>query len=220
MVRIDEIVRLAAGRRVLHIGMGGYIDDAAKTAAYVTLDLPRSLHVRLGQTAAELVGLDINPVAIEAMKTLVPGDYVVGDLMAPGLAERLGRRFDLVVFAEVIEHLDCFRSALGNIRDILGPGGEVLISTANAYALERIGKMVFGYEAVHDEHTSYFSYMTMRRLLAMNGFEMTHFRFNYEKRYRFTGIAERIAYAAMVGTGKILPQFSEGILLLARPSGR
>ncbi|MGE0747632.1 MAG: class I SAM-dependent methyltransferase [Rhodospirillales bacterium] len=217
MVRIDEVVRLARGRRVLHIGMGGYIDDPSKTDEYIALDMARSLHARLAGTAKELVGFDVNPVVVEAMKKLVPCEYVVGDLTEPGLPERIGARFDLVVFAEVIEHLDCFREALSNIRGLLAPGGEVVITTANAYALERIGKMVFGYEAVHDEHTSYFSYMTLRRLLAMNGYEITHFRFAYEKRYRFAGMAERIAYYAMVGTGRLLPQFSEGVVLSARP---
>lgn len=218
VVRIDEVVRLATGRRVLHIGMGGYIDDGDKTDEYIALDMARSLHVRLAGAAGELVGFDINPVVVEAMRKVVPCEYIVGDLMQPGLPERIGARFDLVVFAEVLEHLDCFRAALGNIRALLAPGGEVLLTTVNAYALERIGKMLFGYEAVHDEHTSYFSYATLRRLLAMNGFEISHFRFAYEQRHRFAGLAERIAYYSMVATGKLLPQFSEGVVLTARPA--
>jgi SAM-dependent methyltransferase len=198
--------------------MGGFIDDASKTDDYIALGMARSLHAGLAGTAADLVGLDVNPVVIDAMRKLVPCDYVVGDLTAPGLSERIARRFDLVVFAEVIEHLDCFREALANIRALLAPGGEVLITTANAYALERIGKMLFGYEAVHDEHTSYFSYLTLRRLLTMNGFEITQFSFAYERRHRFTSIFERIGHYATIGVGKFLPQFSEGILLSARPS--
>jgi SAM-dependent methyltransferase len=197
--------------------MGGYIDDPAKTDEFIALEIEQSLHVQLARVAKELVGLDINPAAVEAMRKVVPGDYIVGDLTKPDIIGSIEHPFDLVVFAEVIEHLDCFRDALQNIKSILAPGGEMLITTANAYAFERIAKMIFGYEAVHDEHTSYFSYFTLRRLLAMNGFEISRFCFAYERRDGFDSLFERIAYYSMITLGKILPQFSEGLVLAARP---
>ena len=121
-----------------------------------------------------------------------------------------------MLFTEVIEHLDCFRDALGNIRGLLSPGGALLITTVNAYAFERIGKMLFRYESVHDEHTAYFSYLTMKRLLAMNGFEITEFYFYNQARDAFDSFFERFGYYVMIAISKVLPQYSEGIFVVAR----
>ena len=217
ITRVDEIVRRSARKTVLHVGLGGYVDNPDITAQYISIDLTQTVHGRVTTVADGVTGLDINPRVIEAMKRTIPGDYIVGDITEPELAEKIGRQFDLVLFPDVIEHLDCFRTALNNIKNLLRPNGEVIITAPNAYCLERFGKMLFRYEAVHEEHTSYFSYATMKRLLEMNGFEITTFYFVNENRVAFASLFDRIAHYTMVWVARILPQYSAGIFVVAQP---
>ncbi len=81
--REDQILQLAAGRSVLHVGLGGFVSDAAVTAGYVAQDLRSTLHGRLSGVAATLTGADINPVVLSAFSEQVPGAYVRCDINAP-----------------------------------------------------------------------------------------------------------------------------------------
>lgn len=214
--RIPEIVRRSKDKTVLSIGMGGFIDDPSQTEEWIRRGLEQTVHPRVAKVAVELTGLDINPAAIEAMKSVVSGKYIIGDITDAVVVEELNKTFDLVLFTEVIEHLDCYRDALRNIRKLLSPHGELLITTANAFAFERIVKMLFRYESVHDEHTAYFSYLTMKRLLAMNGFEVAELCFYNRIRDPSGGVFEWFGYYAMRVFSKIFPQYSEGIFVVAR----
>lgn len=216
--RIEVLLDVARGKDILHIGMGGFVDDEAVTSRFAATDLTASLHGRLVRTASTATGLDVNPVMIKAMQEKVPGDYVVADITEMGLADRLERKFDVVLFPEVIEHLDCFNGALDNIRGFLGSDGILVLTTVNAYCMDNIVKMLFRYEAVHEEHTCYFSYRTLKRLLEMNGFAIDKVSFCIERRSKFSSIFERIGYYTMRAITSVLPQYAEGLVVFAHPS--
>ncbi len=109
--RVDEIVRLCQNKIVLNIGMGGYIDNPEETRFWIDHLLPHSIHLRAVEKSRELVGLDINPTAIEAMQKALPGKYVQGDITIPNLLPELENHFDLVIFGEILDHLDNFHQA-------------------------------------------------------------------------------------------------------------
>ena len=90
----------------------------------------------------------------------------------------------------------------------------LIITTANAYNIEAILKYVFRYESVHEEHTCYFSYMTMKRLLAMNDLKLTNFGYTIQTRSG-GGLASRIGYLALRIIAAIMPHFAQGILVHA-----
>ena len=218
VLRVDEIVRQCRGKSVLNIGMGGWVESQELGDRYLTQDaLQDSVHYRIGQVAARLVGTDILADSLGKMARLVPGDYVCADLMAADFASHFPEQFDIVVFAEVIEHLDDFRTALANIRAVLKPGGLMVLTTANAFSADRIAKMLLNYEANHEEHTSYFSFMTIRRLLEMNRFRIRRFDFHTERPFRSCTRSRFALYYAMRGLTAVMPQFSEGIFVIAEP---
>ena len=214
--RVEELVSLVKGKNVLHIGMGGFLDDETMTKRFIAGDLRQSAHGRIADSAKSVAGIDLNPETIEAMKQAVPGEYFVGDISDPAIAQIVGKQFDVVLFADVIEHLDDFRSALRTIRHLLKPEGTLVITTVNAFAFEPFFKMLLRYESVHSEHTSYFSYRTLCRLLAMNGFEVVDFSWAYEARSGFSSAAERFAYFLSRVVTRFMPQFSQDVIAVCR----
>jgi novobiocin biosynthesis protein NovU len=79
------------------------------------------------------------------------------------------RAVDLVVVRHVMEHLDDFSDVLGAVDQVLAPGGTFVVE------VPYLGNIVEEeqYYAFFNEHISYFSLGTMRRLLARHGFTVT-----------------------------------------------
>jgi 2-polyprenyl-3-methyl-5-hydroxy-6-metoxy-1,4-benzoquinol methylase len=215
--RNDYILSCSRGKSVLHIGMGGFVDDPTATEKFVATAATDSLHAKLSRVTSRLDGIDINPMSLDAMQKAVPGRYILCDVCAPDFPDKIGSaRYDLVVFGDAIEHLDDCRSALRNLAGALNEGGSLLISTVNAYCFDSIVKMLFRYESVHEEHTAYFSYMTLKRLLEMNGLRIKDFCFcTYKQRPRFSGPLHRISFMLSSLPVRVFPQFAMGVILLA-----
>lgn len=103
------------GRSVLDFGSGaGYVLDY------------------LRQTAAPgpLAGIDCDPEIVHfARARYTDTEFTVGDAAAPGLD--LGRRFDVVLSFEVLEHVCDQAAYLENAVRHLRPGGTLVVSTPN-----------------------------------------------------------------------------------------
>ncbi len=111
----------ARGKTVLNVG-------AAGNASVYLPDRPHLwLHTRLVNVAAEVVGLDIDPV-----ETGIAAQH--GVVIEHGNCEdaRLDRTFDVVLMMEVIEHVDNLAAAIHNMLDHVAPGGELVLTTPNA----------------------------------------------------------------------------------------
>ena len=209
-----KILELCKGKRVLDIGMGGYIDDDDKNNAYYEQDLLTTLHGQISQCTESLDGLDMNPKAIDLVSKTFNGQYFLEDLTKPGLETTIGKQYELIVLGDVIEHLDACQPALKNLGRLLAPGGQLIISTVNAYYIESLIKMLFRYESVHEEHTAYFSYITMRRLLSMNGFKVDEFMYYAKRMKKFDSLAHRIGYSAGQLFTHFFPQYAMGLLFV------
>jgi len=217
--RDEFLMNLARGKSVLHIGMGGCIDDDAVTTTYIAGDLRKSFHGKLSAVASSLDGVDINPRSIEAMSQAVPGNYAVCDVTSPDFASEFGiRKYQVVVFGDVIEHLDNFRTALQNLCGVLAEDGILIVSTVNAYCLDSILKMMVRYESVNPEHTVYFSYSTLRRLLQMNQLEIVDFKYYTTKHIeKFGSLTFWISYKLTSVLVSAFPQYAMGIVAVIRP---
>ena len=208
------IVRLAGGKSCLHIGMGGLVDDQVESQRYVAAGLTESLQGRLSRVTRGLVGIDVNPYMLQQMEAAVPGEYFLCDVTSKAdLVQLAGRRFEMIVFGDVIEHLDNPGSALCNLQQLLTDDGKIIISTVNAYSLDAILKMLIRYEAVHEEHTAYFSYSTLKRLLAMNGMEITEFMYYTHKKIgHFDSMKHRLGWYLGQPLIRAFPQYAMGLL--------
>lgn len=129
--RVDYLKEVARGRRVLDVGVVGHCCGDQPGTDWT--------HGKVAAAAAYCLGVDI--VADEVRKLQELGHNV---RLCDITRETLGERFDVIICGEVIEHLGhpagLFQGAL---RHLL-PGGRLVITTPNPYALWRIKHFLRG----------------------------------------------------------------------------
>jgi len=112
------------------------------------------------------LGIDIVPDEIERRRR--EGYNAV---VADAQTFDLGRTFDVIVAADLIEHLANPGAFLARAREHLKPGGLLAIVTPNALSLNNALKSLAGLRVrVNPEHTCWYDRTTLRQLLARFGF--------------------------------------------------
>jgi SAM-dependent methyltransferase len=153
MARYTFAARLARGKRVLDAGCGAGYGSA-----------------ELAQAADSVVGVDLAPEAIDFARA----NYGLPNLrFEQASCEALphpGGSFDLVVAFEVIEHLGHWREFLLEVRRVLAPAGQLVVSTPNKlYYTESRGPSganpfhvhEFDFEEFQNELKAVFPYVSM-----------------------------------------------------------
>ncbi|MFN4281738.1 MAG: class I SAM-dependent methyltransferase [Alphaproteobacteria bacterium] len=114
-------------------------------------------------------GLELNRVAAEEARAR---GFVVHTAMLEDFAPE--RPFAVAVLSNVLEHTPDPRATLRDLRRILTPGGEVWISLPNGASMFRD---LFGRDWINwhvPYHLSHFTPGSLERLLAEEGFALTH----------------------------------------------
>ena len=124
-------------------------------------------------------------------------------------------RFDLVIAVEVIEHVADPVSFVAAIRDVLVPGGHLLLSTGNARSITAKRAGLDWYYLDPPAHLSYFTDRNIAQLLQQAGFDEVKVR-----RYGFRWVELAMKY----GVTAALPlvhalNYPSGMLVIARKAG-
>jgi len=179
--------------------------------------LHRSLCNKAKIIGAYVIGIDIDDMAINFLKDKMPDEDIL-NLDAHKLFEYFGEymKFNLIIAGDVIEHLPNPGLFLTSCASVLSPDGHIIITTTNAYGIVRFIKMFLNHEAIHDEHTVYFSHKTLDRLIKMCG--MSSLRYGYYKCEPITSLSLNRLISNLIENVICLiwPQFSEGIVITAK----
>lgn len=104
-------------------------------------------------------------------------DIIAADLQNADLAALLpGRKYDFIVLADVIEHLEAPGRLLRRLPALLGPGGRLLISLPHVGYAALVAELMVGQFAYRSHglidrtHLRFFTRASATRLLALNGF--------------------------------------------------
>ena len=168
-------------------------------------------------SSERVVGIDIDSESVEYLRVRMPGEKII-EADAHNLPRVFGdRQFDLIIAGDVIEHLENAGQFLESCKSVLSEGGEIILTTVNAYSLMRFLKSALYHEAVHDEHTAYYSHKTLGRLLGMIGLktvEDAYYRCEPMRQFSLNLlISNNIERIATI----VWPQWSEGIIVVAKP---
>lgn len=105
-------------------------------------------------------------------------DHFVRASLEDGIPDAVGDGFDIIVAADVIEHLSRPGEVLRDMYRVLRPGGQVLLSVPNFahwYPRMRVITGLFGYDSrgiLDDTHLRFFTRATLRRLVRTSGFDI------------------------------------------------
>jgi len=155
-VILGMLAGLPAGR-VLDLGCsGGLLAARARAAGH------------------EVTGVDYAEIPGVRERT----DHFIQASLEDGIPAGAGDGFDVVIAADVIEHLSQPGQLLREARRVLRPGGQVLVSVPNFahwYPRLRVAAGLFGYDrrGILDEtHLRFFTRATLRRLVRASGFDI------------------------------------------------
>lgn len=161
MVREEIIRKYIKGKNVLDVGPVGQTEDYY-------------LWGELKKEAASLTGIDI-----EAS----PDDAIIRGNME---SYDFGKKFDVIVLGDVLEHVDNQGFLLDNCRRHLREEGILIITTPNARWLTAL-------EATNPTHTLWHDRFTLSTMLARHGFEISGFFYYCGNKKRYNLLLRLIA---------------------------
>jgi SAM-dependent methyltransferase len=153
--RFEAVRAYLEHRTVLDVGAGSGIDR------------PDWMHALVATVATEVTGVELDP-RLAARARDRGFDVVAADAQTFDL----GRTFDVVWAGEIIEHLSCAGGFLDAARRHLEPGGRLVITTPNAFAISNFVYRIGGRPRVNKGHTCWYDDVTLSQLLRRHGYEI------------------------------------------------
>jgi len=173
--KFGRILQLCEGKAVLDCGcVGSRLEDPSGMSA--------TSHYHLAKTASRCVGVDILGDEVERRRA---AGYDVR--IANVETMQLGETFEVVVAADLIEHLSNPGAFLERVREHLQPGGLLCLVTPNPFSANLALKSLAGIQSqVNPEHTCWYDPVTLRQLLERHHFELEEW---YWQDYRMHPLA-------------------------------
>lgn len=170
--RDEFIADICQGMSVLHVGCTDY---PFFRDAYINGHL---LHSKISEVAEKVTGIDI---ADEDIKSMIKYGFDVSFVDAQYMSQELqGKKFDIILLADVIEHIPNPGMVLEESKKLLSSNGKIIISVPNSFGIVRFLKSFFRYEQVHPDHIAYYSSSTLQtfaKRLDLHVLETAWYRF-------------------------------------------
>ena len=131
----------------------------------------------------EVYGIEINPEYAQRSEKYVDG-VVCGDVEEIDVGD-ISKKFDCIIYADILEHLQDPWTTLRKHKVVLSQEGVIVLSIPNVQFIAVILSLLFGnwnYKEVgilDKTHLRFFTKKTIKRLLHDTGFEIQIIRPNY-----------------------------------------
>jgi len=175
------------GKEVLDIGVVQHDIGATEKETW--------LHGLLAKHAKSIVGIDIDKERVEYLKKR-GFDILLRDAQNFDL----GRKFDVIVAGDIIEHLVNFEGFLKSIKKHMRKDGLLIITTPNVFFYRRFLQTLFrGRPILNPEHTCWFDEETIRQLVSRYGLEVKKIVYSAnEGWFRFIPLPKKLKYTTMM----------------------
>jgi 2-polyprenyl-3-methyl-5-hydroxy-6-metoxy-1,4-benzoquinol methylase len=167
------IKQLCRNCKVLDVGCIGQDTD---------VKAPNWLHREIKNVATEVTGVDISHEGIETLNKQGYHMLHVSELTD------LKETYDVIVMADVIEHVSNPVEFLQFYARFLKPSGKMAISTPNANrAINFLSILIYNNYSVNDEHICWFCPMTLLEVIHRSQLKLVEFYW-LKKYYGFKGL--------------------------------
>jgi 2-polyprenyl-3-methyl-5-hydroxy-6-metoxy-1,4-benzoquinol methylase len=194
------IEKYIEGKDVLDCGCVGTQESGIHT--------PKFLHKKMVEFAKSVVGVDLSADGIEQLRKS-GFNVVCGDLEKIDI----GKRFDVIVAGDLIEHLSNPGMFLDNMKKHLRQDGVLILHTPNAFGITRFFHMLTKkHVEVNPDHACYYDVLTISQLLKRHGYK------DIECLYSDT-LAPPLHKKIIINSFIWFSEgFADSILIIARPS--
>ena len=167
--KLSTILSYCSNKTVLDIGCVGQ-DFTEKETDWV--------HGQVKKVALHLIGVDTNKPMIKQLKekgfTVFSADEIDKDVIP---------RPDIILMADVIEHVDNVVSFLQFYRQFCSDNTLFLISTPNPFSIRQMFSiLLFGRPGMNPEHTVAIDPLNFMEIMSRTGLELVDFRWLHETR--------------------------------------
>lgn len=186
--RVTFLVEQARGRRVIHVG---FVDTGCRS---MQEHAGAWLHGHLADAATSLVGIDVDEPGVKEAADAGYEVYAADCRDPQALRELAIEPAQLVIAGEVIEHVDDPGAFLAGLHAVLAPGGQLVVTTPNAYGLFNVLASLAHREINHPDHVMMFTWRTLTNLAARHGWQPveTHVYVPSVKELSGRGMAARL----------------------------
>lgn len=133
------------------------------------------LHGKIKAVASALTGADINT---EQISKLNQSGY---NILTPESLEQSGNKFDIVLMADVIEHVDDVAAFLKYYLRFVNDGGKLVITTPNPYSIRQsVSIFLYGQPGINPEHTAGLDPITLSEVFSRLNLTVNYFCWLHE----------------------------------------
>lgn len=163
--RLEQIIKLTKGKRVLHIGCCDHVPLIKEK-----IQNGRWLQKLLDENCSRVVGIDINEMSINFVKQnkLTESDIYCANIAASDFWEKVPKEeFDVVLMGEILEHVDnpvFFLKEIKKNMDEIGFEGIYVITVPNALSFIRDNKARRNIECINSDHRYWFTPYTISKV--------------------------------------------------------
>jgi len=158
--KFEIIKKYVKGKDVLDCGCVGSNESGAHTSKF--------LHQKIVENSRSVLGIDTNALGVEQLK-----DMGYNVIYANVETIDIGKKFDVIVAGDLIEHISNLGLFLGNVKKHLRKGGLLIIHTPNPFGITRFYHMLIkGYVEVNPDHMCYYDIITLKQALERHGYKI------------------------------------------------
>lgn len=158
--KIRFVLKYCRNKDVLDIGCVQHDPENYKSKYW--------LHKAIREVASSLVGLDLYEEGVEYLNAR--GFNII---VADAQQFEFGKKFDVIVAGDIIEHLEDFHGFLESCKTHMHKESRLLISTPNPWYWRHVVKVGMGIEVSNPEHTCWFCPRTLRQVLNRHNFDIS-----------------------------------------------
>lgn len=165
--RMDFVLESCKDKKVLHLGCvdEGLTEERIKDRNF--------LHFKLMDVAEEVWGIDISEQGITLLKSFGVDNLIVADIERVDEIEELKKhKFDIILLAEVLEHLNNPGMCLQGLQKLFAKDTVMIVTVPNGLRFTGLNHQIRGFEFVHPDHNYWFSYKTLKTLMEKNGYHI------------------------------------------------